>query len=131
MLQARKKDCGCMYAVKVLDKVLLAQRSRRWRLHCSRERECLIECDNPYIVRMIYCFQTPQYLYMVQEHVPSHTMAEYLLAHDGKPVEEQGVRFMVAELALALAHMHSKQARAGSLPRRAQRPRASPRLRST
>jgi len=109
VLQARKKDCGCMYAVKVLDKVILAQRSRRWRLHCSRERECLIECDNPYIVRMIYCFQTPQYLYMVQEHVPSHTMAEYLVAHDGRPVEEQGVRFMVAELTLALAHMHSKQ----------------------
>jgi len=93
----------------VLDKVILAQRSRRWQLHCSRERECLIECDHPYIVRMIYCFQTPQYLYMVQEHVPSHTMAEYLVAHDGKPVEEQGVRFMVAELALALSHMHSKQ----------------------
>ena len=63
----------------------------RIRGDCSRERECLIECDNPYIVRMIYCFQTPQYLYMVQEHVPSHTMAEYLVAHDGKPVEEQGV----------------------------------------
>ena len=109
VLQARKKDCGCMYAVKVLDKVLLSQRSRRWRLHCSRERECLIECDNPYIVRMIYCFQTPQYLYMVQEHVPSHTMAEYLVAHDGKPVEEEGVRFMVAQLALALSHMHEKQ----------------------
>jgi len=109
VLQARKKDCGCMYAVKVLDKVILAQRSRRWQLHCSRERECLIECDHPYIVRILYCFQTPQYLYMVQEHVPSHTMAEYLVAHDGKPVEEAGVRFMVAQLALALAHMHSKQ----------------------
>lgn len=109
VLQARKKDCGCMYAVKVLDKVILAQRSRRWQLHCSRERECLIECDHPYIVRMIYCFQTPQYLYMVQEHVPSHTMAEYLVAHNGLPVEEQGVRFMVAQLSLALAHMHSKQ----------------------
>lgn len=109
VLQARKKDCGCMYAVKVLDKVILAQRSRRWQLHCSRERECLIECDHPYIVRILYCFQTPQYLYMVQEHVPSHTMAEYLVAHDGKPVEEAGVRFMVGQLALGLSHMHGKR----------------------
>ena len=28
VLQARKKDCGCMYAVKVLDKVLLAHPNR-------------------------------------------------------------------------------------------------------
>ena len=31
-------------------------------------------------------------------------MAEYLVAHNGLPVEEQGVRFMVAQLSLALAH---------------------------
>ena len=30
VLQVRKKDCGCMYALKVLDKVVLASRSRRW-----------------------------------------------------------------------------------------------------
>ena len=105
VLQVRKKDCGCMYALKVLDKVVLASRSRRWQLHCSRERECLIACDHPYIVRILYAFQTPQYLYMLQEHVPNHTLAGYLEAHDGRPVAEAEVRFMVAQLALALAHM--------------------------
>jgi len=108
VLQVRKKDCGCMYALKVLDKVVLASRSRRWQLHCSRERECLIACDHPYIVRILYAFQTPQYLYMVQEHVPNHTLAGYLEAHDGRPVAEAEVRFMVAQLALALAHMHAR-----------------------
>ena len=29
VLHARKKDCGVMYALKVLDKQILAQRSRR------------------------------------------------------------------------------------------------------
>ena len=108
VLQVRKKDCGCMYALKVLDKVVLASRSRRWQLHCSRERECLIACDHPYIVRILYAFQTPQYLYMLQEHVPNHTLAGYLEAHDGRPVAEAEVRFMVAQLALALAHMHAR-----------------------
>ena len=41
VLQARKKDCGVMYALKVLDKQILASRSRRWQLHASRELECL------------------------------------------------------------------------------------------
>jgi len=108
VLQVRKKDCGVMYALKVLDKQILASRSKRWRLHASRELECLVACDHPYVVRLAYSFQTPQYLYMVQEHVPNHTMAQYLEAHGGGPVDEIGVRFMAAELALALAHMHTR-----------------------
>ena len=90
-----------LYALKVLDKVVLASRSRRWQLHCSRERECLIACDHLYIVRILYAFQTPQYLHMLQEHVPNHTLAGYLEAHDGRPVAEAEVRFMVARSARA------------------------------
>lgn len=91
LLQARKKDCGVMYALKVLDKQVLASRSRRWQLHATRELECLRACDHPYIVSIAYAFQTPQYLYMVQEHVPNHTLARYLEAHDGKPMKEAEV----------------------------------------
>ena len=39
--KARKKDTGVMYALKVLDKQILASRSRRWQLHASRELACL------------------------------------------------------------------------------------------
>ena len=60
VLQARKKDCGVCYALKVLDKTILASRSRRWQLHCSRELECLRECNHPYIVGLAYSFQSPQ-----------------------------------------------------------------------
>lgn len=108
VLQARKKDCGVMYALKVLDKRQLASRSRRWQLHCSRELQCLKECNHPYIVHLAYSFQTPQYLYMVQEYLPNHTMAQYLENHEGRPVRENDIRFIVAELVLALNHMHSK-----------------------
>ena len=107
VLQARKKDCGLMYALKVLDKKLLASRSRRWQLHCSRELQCLKECSHPYIVSLAYSFQTPAYLYMVQEYLPNNTMAVYLDNHDGKPVREDEIRFLVAQLVLALNHMHS------------------------
>ena len=116
VLHTRKKDTGCMYALKVLDKPVLASRSRRWQLHASRELECLIACDHPYIVRIAYAFQTPQYLYMVQEHVPNHTMSSYLDAHEGRGVREVEIRFMVAQLVLALAHMHAKQARPAATP---------------
>ena len=62
VLQARKKDCGVCYALKVLDKTLLASRSRRWQMHCSRELECLIACNHPYVVGLAYSFQTPKFL---------------------------------------------------------------------
>jgi len=108
VLHARKKDCGVMYALKVLDKQILASRSRRWQLHASRELECLKACDHPYVVPVHYSFQTPQFLYMVQEHVPNHTLARYLEKHEGKPMREEEVRFMAGQLVCALAHMHKQ-----------------------
>jgi len=107
VLQARKKDCGVCYALKVLDKNILASRSRRWQLHCSRELECLIACSHPYVAGIAYSFQTTQYLYMVLEYLPNHTLAQYLDAHEGRPVAVDEIRFCAAELACGLAHIHS------------------------
>ena len=77
VLQARKKDCGVMYALKVLDKKVLASRSRRWQLHCSRELQCLKECSHPYIVQLAYSFQTPQYLYMFTSKNAAHNALNF------------------------------------------------------
>jgi len=109
VLQARKKDCGVCYALKVLDKTILASRSRRWQLHCSRELQCLKECNHPYVVGLAYSFQTPQYLYMVQEYLPNHTLASYLDAHEGYPVATDHIRNIVAELSCGLSHIHSQE----------------------
>lgn len=106
VLQVRKKDCGVCYALKVLDKNILASRSRRWQLHCSRELECLIACSHPYVAGIAYSFQTVQYLYMVLEYLPNHTLAQYLDAHEGRPVKVDEIKFIVAELACGLAHIH-------------------------
>jgi serine/threonine protein kinase len=65
-------------------------------------------CDHPYVVPIHYSFQTPQFLYMVQEHVPNHTLARYLEKHEGKPMREEEVRFMTGQLVCALAHMHKQ-----------------------
>merc|ERR1719446_1662101 len=109
VLQARKKDTGVMYALKALDKQILASRSRRWQLHASRELACLKDCSHPCIVSLAYAFQTPQYVYMVQEHVPNHTLAKYLDGSNGIALPEPEVRFVLAELTCALAHMHARQ----------------------
>jgi len=109
VLQVRKKDCGIFYALKVLDKTILASRSRRWQLHCTRELECLIACNHPYVVGIGYSFQTTQFLYMVQEYCPNHTLAQYLDAHEGRPVAVDEIRFIIAELACGLAHIHSHE----------------------
>ena len=108
VLQARKKDCGVCYALKVLDKTILASRSRRWQLHCTRELQCLMECNHPYVVGLAYSFQNPQYLYMVQEYLPNHTLAQYLDAHEGRPVAVEQLRFIIAQLACGLAHIHAQ-----------------------
>ena len=107
VLQVRKKDCGVCYALKVLDKNVLASRSRRWQLHCSRELECLKACSHPYVAGIAYSFQTVQYLYMVLEYLPNQTLASYLDAHEGRPMDVAAIRFVTAQLACGLAHIHS------------------------
>ena len=92
----------------MLDKTILASRSRRWQLHCSRELDCLKECNHPYVVGLAYSFQTPQYLYMVQEYLPNHTLASYLDAHEGQPVAIDELRFCLAQLTCGLAHIHTR-----------------------
>jgi len=39
--------------------------------------------------------------------LPNHTLAQYLDAHEGRPMAVEQVRFCVAELACGLAHIHS------------------------
>jgi len=44
----------------------------------------------------------------VQEYLPNHTLASYLDMHDGRPVELEQIRFIVAELVCGLAHIHAR-----------------------
>uniref|UniRef100_A0A2K5U198 non-specific serine/threonine protein kinase n=1 Tax=Macaca fascicularis TaxID=9541 RepID=A0A2K5U198_MACFA len=98
----RKKtgpDAGQLYAMKVLKKASLKDRVRT-----KMERDILVEVNHPFIVKLHYAFQTEGKLYLILDFLRGGDVFTRL----SKEVlfTEEDVKFYLAELALALDHLH-------------------------
>ena len=95
-------DRGTYYAMKVLKKAALKVRDRE---RTKMERSILIQIDHPFIVKVYYAFQTAGKLYLCLDFVNGGDLFTRLSKEF--MFMEQDVRFYLAELALALGHVHS------------------------
>ncbi|XP_074662868.1 ribosomal protein S6 kinase alpha-3-like isoform X2 [Tubulanus polymorphus] len=95
-------DAGTLYAMKVLKKATLKVRDRQ---RTKMERDILAEVDHPFIVKLHYAFQTEGKLYLILEFLRGGDLFTRL----SKEVmfTEEDVKFYLAELALALDHLHT------------------------
>ncbi|KAG1714895.1 Ribosomal protein S6 kinase alpha-2 [Nymphon striatum] len=94
-------DIGTLYAMKVLRKATLKVRDR---LRTKMERNILAEVSHPFVVRLHYAFQTEGKLYLILDFLRGGDLFTRL----SKEVmfTEEDVKFYLAELALALDHLH-------------------------
>lgn len=95
-------DAGTLYAMKVLRKATLKIRDR---VRTKMERNILADVDHPFIVKLHYAFQTEGKLYLILEFLRGGDLFSRL----SKEImfTEEDVKFYLAELALALGHLHS------------------------
>uniref|UniRef100_A0A9J7ZB30 non-specific serine/threonine protein kinase n=1 Tax=Cyprinus carpio carpio TaxID=630221 RepID=A0A9J7ZB30_CYPCA len=95
-------DTGQLYAMKVLKKATLKVRDR---VRSKMERDILAEVNHPFIVKLHYAFQTEGKLYLILDFLRGGDLFTRL----SKEVmfTEEDVKFYLAELALALDHLHS------------------------
>lgn len=95
-------DEGTLYAMKVLKKATLKLRDR---VRSKKERDILAEVQHPFIVTLHYAFQTEGKLYLVMDFLRGGDLFTRL----SKEVmfTEDDVKIYLAELALALDHLHS------------------------
>uniref|UniRef100_A0A3Q1JPA7 Ribosomal protein S6 kinase n=1 Tax=Anabas testudineus TaxID=64144 RepID=A0A3Q1JPA7_ANATE len=104
----RGVDRGQLYAMKVLKKATLKVRDR---VRSKMERDILAEVNHPFIVKLHYAFQTEGKLYLILDFLRGGDLFTRLSKEVGlrKPVmfTEEDVKFYLAELALALDHLHS------------------------
>uniref|UniRef100_A0A8C4F5L0 non-specific serine/threonine protein kinase n=1 Tax=Dicentrarchus labrax TaxID=13489 RepID=A0A8C4F5L0_DICLA len=98
----RGLDRGQLYAMKVLKKATLKVRDR---VRSKMERDILAEVNHPFIVKLHYAFQTEGKLYLILDFLRGGDLFTRL----SKEVmfTEEDVKFYLAELALALDHLHS------------------------
>lgn len=94
---------GELYAMKVLKKSDVVR--RRQVEHTKAERRIMGGVDHPFIVSLRFAFQSAYKLYMVTDYCRGGELFFHLKKFRCFP--ETMVRFFVAELVLALAHLHS------------------------
>ncbi|KAH8891064.1 kinase-like protein [Thozetella sp. PMI_491] len=103
--QVRKKDTRRIYAMKVLSKKVIVQKKEV--AHTVGERNILVRTatsDSPFIVGLKFSFQTPSDLYLVTDYMSGGELFWHL-QKDGR-FDEHRAKFYIAELILAIQHLH-------------------------
>lgn len=104
--QVRKKDTNRIYAMKVLSKKVIVQKKEV--AHTVGERNILVRTaltDSPFIVSLKFSFQTPMDLYLVTDYMSGGELFWHL-QKEGR-FKEDRAKFYIAELILALEHLHN------------------------
>ncbi|GAV59665.1 Pkinase domain-containing protein [Cephalotus follicularis] len=94
----------CYFAMKVMDKALIA--SRKKLLRAQTEREILQSLDHPFLPTLYTHFETDKFSCLVMEFCPGGDLHTLRQRQPGKHFTEQAVKFYVAEILLALEYLH-------------------------
>ncbi|XP_052248346.1 ribosomal protein S6 kinase beta-1-like [Dreissena polymorpha] len=107
VFQVRKvsgQDKGNIFAMKVLKKATIA-RNAKDTAHTKAERNILECVKHPFIVDLIYAFQTGGKLYLILEYLPGGELFMQL-EREGIFMEDTAC-FYLSEITLAIEHLHS------------------------
>ena len=104
MLVKRKDDpTETLYALKTLRKAALIKRNQL--AHTSTERAILQDIHCPFLVHLIYAFQTPDKLYMVIDFMAGGELFFWL--KKDRRFTETRARLYAAEITLALEALNN------------------------
>uniref|UniRef100_A0A0L8H6M9 Protein kinase domain-containing protein n=1 Tax=Octopus bimaculoides TaxID=37653 RepID=A0A0L8H6M9_OCTBM len=107
VFQVRKvsgDDKSQIFAMKVLKKATIA-RNAKDTAHTRAERNILEAVKHPFIVKLMYAFQTGGKLYLILEYLPGGELFTQL-EKEGIIMEDSAC-FYLGEICLALEHLHS------------------------
>eukprot|EP00123_Amoebidium_parasiticum_P011289 comp20628_c1_seq1/m.26682 comp20628_c1_seq1/g.26682 ORF comp20628_c1_seq1/g.26682 comp20628_c1_seq1/m.26682 type:complete len:439 (-) comp20628_c1_seq1:259-1575(-) len=98
------KHAGQHFAMKVLKKATIVRKQKDTE-HIKTERSVLQDLSHPFIVNLKYAFQTEGKLYLIMNYLPGGELFTYL-EKEGIFLEDVA-KFFLAEICLALGHIHS------------------------
>ena len=101
---------GEVYAAKIIPKAHLKSAGASFVRATMLERNILGEFDHPLLLRLYHSFQEKDKLVLVVAYCPGgslHTHVNISLKEDGRGFDEHRAAFYVAEIAQAIAHLHS------------------------
>ncbi|GMH05070.1 hypothetical protein Nepgr_006910 [Nepenthes gracilis] len=95
---------GCLFAMKVMDKELLAGRNKL--LRAKTEREILGLLDHPFLPTLYSHFETDKFSCLLMEFCNGGDLHVLRQRQPGKHFSEQAARFYASEVLLALEYLH-------------------------
>jgi serine/threonine protein kinase len=99
----KNKTTNELVAIKRIEKTRAIK--SRFRINSVWvERKFLGMFRSPFVLRMYHAFQDEKYLYMVTPFLAGGDLTHYSRTHE--PLDEDGVRFYIAELIVALEYLH-------------------------
>ena len=98
----QKKSNNLFYAMKTLAKEEVF--TNNLKQYAITERNVLKEIDHPFIVKLRFSFQNPDFLFLVMDFMPGGDLGFYL-ERDHK-FSERRAKFYACEIILAIAELH-------------------------
>jgi len=102
VMQVRKKSNQKIYAMKILKKRAIIQRNQVD--HTKAERKILESLQHPFLMTLRYAFQSKEKLYFVLDYIQGGELFFHL--KNQRRFGEDVARVYVAEIAMALGHLH-------------------------
>lgn len=104
VFKVQKKTTGKVYAMKSMSKAQLIKNNQV--RYAVTEAQIMTKLDHCYVLKLMFTFQTPDYLHMVMELCEHGDLSQQLDVH--QYLEENLARFITAQLILAMEHVHAK-----------------------
>ncbi|XP_061947726.1 serine/threonine-protein kinase D6PKL2 [Populus nigra] len=101
---AELRGMGCLFAMKVMDKGMLAGRKKL--LRARTEREILGLLDHPFLPTLYSHFETDKFSCLLMEFCSGGDLHILRQRQPGKHFSEQAARFYASEVLLALEYLH-------------------------
>ncbi|KAF3955255.1 hypothetical protein ACB098_01G281500 [Castanea mollissima] len=101
---AELRGMGCLFAMKVMDKAMLAGRKKLVR--AQTERDILGLLDHPFLPTLYSHFETDKFSCLLMEFCSGGDLHTLRQRQPGKHFTEQVARFYASEVLLALEYLH-------------------------
>eukprot|EP00045_Choanoeca_perplexa_P015796 m.204067 g.204067 ORF g.204067 m.204067 type:complete len:551 (+) comp17083_c0_seq2:5218-6870(+) len=104
VFMATEKDTGNEFAIKILDKIHIQKENKE--KYVITEKDVFNALDSPFIVKLHCTFQDARKLYFVIEYCAKGDLLTWINKLDC--FDEACTQFYIAELVVALEHMHAR-----------------------
>jgi serine/threonine protein kinase len=92
-----------LIAQKVITKSLIKKYNLEEKVYF--ERDCMLQCVHPFIVKLHYCYQTSIALYYGMDFLPGGDLYSLIQRSN---ISIKDIKLYLCEIGLALTHIHSK-----------------------